>query len=497
MICSNCGKETADVSGKCPDCGAVLKENKFPADMAKIEEGQLCRECGAPLRENARFCTKCGTRVQVNTQDINVKNSEEEVKKPDKKKTVPIITVLTVSAVIVIFFLFSIVPKRNAKGFLVDMQEEVVQQEDGSPIVKSDNDLEIDKEISEKEMSEKEISDKEMPEKVNSEEDASWKSIAENTMTKTQEKPEIIQLDSKYIRSIWASSELTDSTKTYKAETLLDENRETCWSEGVDGTGEGEYVYIEFTCPVYLTEIAFLNGYMKNESVYHANGKIKRAKVSVDGEEFEAVFNDWQYGQVEYSLYSDNFVFDEPVRTQYLQITILEGQKGTKYDDICVTETALWGYAEEGTAAVDQPMMDEPISIDDLYGTVLFDYESAYGSDCAYAIYDMDDDGAEELIVSWGTSAADWTNTVYTVDDNANVVEVGEFYGLVSLYEAENGDGIYSVYGHMGYQQVEWVTKHGNELCAETILSEETEEYYQNDNPIPMAEIGEGIMCGE
>lgn len=489
MICSNCGKETADASGKCPDCGAVLNENNFQADTAKPEESQVCRACGAPLRENVRFCTKCGMRVQTSSQE-NVQHGEKETRNPDVKKnggrlggiSVPLITVLTVSAVIIIFALITIVPKRNEKDFLADMQEETVQQEDGAPIVWADNGMEDGSTELEKEISAA---------------DTSQKNTIGNTMSEIAEKPEIIQLDPSYVRSIYATSELTDTTKTYKAETLLDGDRETCWSEGADGTGEGEYIYIEFICPVYLSEISFLNGYMKNESVYHANGKIKRALISVDGEEFEAEFCDWQYGQVEYSLYTDNFVFDEPVRTQYLQITILEGQKGTKYDDICVTETALWGYAEEGTAAVDQPMMDEPISIDDLYGAVLFDYESAYGSDCEYATYDMDDDGVEELIVSWGSSAADWTNTVYTVDDSANVVEVGEFYGLVSLYESENGDGIYSVYGHMGYQQVEWITKQGDELYAETILAEETEEYYQNDNPISMAGIKEGIARSE
>lgn len=481
MTCTNCGKEVAGASGKCPDCGAALKENQPPTDMVKPEESQVCRACGAPLRENVRFCTKCGTRVQINSQD-NVQHGKKETRNIDEKKrggrlggiSVPIITVLTVSAVIIIFVLISIAPKRNEKDFLTDMQEATVQQEDEAPIAEMDKVIEIEKDISAA--------------------DTSQKNSIGNTMP---EMPEIIQLDSSYVRSIYASSELTDTTKTYKAETLLDGDRETCWSEGADGTGEGEYIYIEFICPVYLSEISFLNGYMKNESVYHANGKIKRALISVDGEEFEAEFCDWQYGQIEYSLYTDNFVFDEPVRTQYLQITILEGQKGTKYDDICVTETALWGYAEEGTTAGEQTMMDEPISIYDLYGAVLLDYESAYGSDCEYATYDMDNDGVEELIVSWGSSAADWTNTVYTVDDSANVVEVGEFYGLVSLYESENGDGIYSVYGHMGYQQVEWITKHGDELYTETILAEETEEYYQNNNPILMAGIDEGIAGNE
>lgn len=57
----------------------------------------------------------------------------------------------------------------------------------------------------------------------------------------------------------------------------------------------------------------------------------------------------------------------------------------------------------------------------------------------------MDHDGAAELIVSLGTCDVDWTN-MYAVTGNGQLVEVGGFYGTVSLYAVENGDGIYSVY---------------------------------------------------
>lgn len=50
MTCTNCGKEVAGASGKCPDCGAALKENQPPTDIAKPEESQVCRACGAPLQ---------------------------------------------------------------------------------------------------------------------------------------------------------------------------------------------------------------------------------------------------------------------------------------------------------------------------------------------------------------------------------------------------------------------------------------------------------------
>lgn len=428
--------------------------------------------------------------------------------------------------------------------------------------------------------------------------------------TKTQgepkETPQVIQLDYRYIRSIHASSELTDSTKTYKAETVLDGNKETCWSEGVAGTGEGEFIDIEFTSPVYISEVGFLNGYMKNETAYNANGKIKRAELNLDGDIYEAEFDDWQYGEIENERYSDRFTLDIPVRTQTLSITISDAQKGVKYDDICLTELAIWGYADnidnadsfgvalfEGvyswmdgngedahgadvtisyendsttkftgecwnsvaSAKIDafavsvntdgsvrfignvmlsefdeekqisnlvlnvSPVQQNEIRIEqsgetgsvtfagtyqaaggetfdifDRYGDVIYEVALAYGSDCEYALYDMDHDGTVELITSQGSSNADWSNTVYTVDNSGMLVEVGTFYGMVSLYAAENGNGIYSVYGHMDYQEVEWITKSGNALYTETILSGETVEYYENDNPILMVGIDEDIM---
>ncbi len=46
---------------------------------------------------------------------------------------------------------------------------------------------------------------------------------------------------------------------------------------------------------------------------------------------------------------------------------------------------------------------------------------------------------------------------------------------------------------HSGYQQVEWVTKNGDVLSAETILSGEIENDYKNDRSILMVGIDEEI----
>jgi len=161
---------------------------------------------------------------------------------------------------------------------------------------------------------------------------------------------ESILLNDLYIDTVSASSELTDSTNIYKVEALFDGNKDTCWAEGVEGNGEGEYVEIWFTNPLYLTEIGFLNGYMKNENVFGANGKIRRAELRFS----DGSICEWNLGKEEYQnmtelLYSDMISFESPVWTDYLRITILEAESGTKYEDTCLTEIAMWGYQDSET----------------------------------------------------------------------------------------------------------------------------------------------------
>ena len=41
------------------------------------------------------------------------------------------------------------------------------------------------------------------------------------------------------------------------------------------------------------------------------------------------------------------------------------------------------------------------------------------------ALYDIDQDGTKELIVSYGTCLADWTNDIYTLQDGKYVSMIG------------------------------------------------------------------------
>ncbi len=155
------------------------------------------------------------------------------------------------------------------------------------------------------------------------------------------------RIDNSYISDAVATSELTDSGQSYQAFAAVDGNKDTCWAEGVDGNGEGEFIKIKFTTTINLTEIYLLNGYMKNEDVYNKNGKIKKAELSFsDGTVLDVDLQECSYYKAEDQTFSDCILLDTPISTDYLQITILEAEAGTKYDDICLSEIELWGNTD-------------------------------------------------------------------------------------------------------------------------------------------------------
>ena len=54
MKCSKCNAEIADNAKFCPKCGAKVE---------KVEPTNVCPNCGNVLKEGAKFCTKCGTKI--------------------------------------------------------------------------------------------------------------------------------------------------------------------------------------------------------------------------------------------------------------------------------------------------------------------------------------------------------------------------------------------------------------------------------------------------
>lgn len=145
--------------------------------------------------------------------------------------------------------------------------------------------------------------------------------------------------------------------------------------------------------------------------------------------------------------------------------------------------------SEEGTVS---GVKDWPDEYDEYYceGITYQKVVQSYDTACEYALYDMDKDGIEELLIGYGESEADYANAVWTLAGDG-VMYVGDFYSSVLLYEAEDGNGIYAVYGHQDYQQVTRITKEGYDIYIEDIIEGEVGDdgYYWNESPIPWNEV--------
>ena len=156
-------------------------------------------------------------------------------------------------------------------------------------------------------------------------------------------------------------------------------------------------------------------------------------------------------------------------------------------DDLEQSEEAEAPKEEEAEQEVEtRPDINEM----DYYQETLNSYSNS-GQDSLYALYDLDSDGIEELIVSTGTCEADWRNDIYTIE-NDMVKSMGSFENTATLYKANDGNGIYAIYQHMDAEVVRQITKDGRQLGI-TILSDGTESseeiYDSNKNEIPWNEM--------
>ena len=156
---------------------------------------------------------------------------------------------------------------------------------------------------------------------------------------------EFISEDLGYIiDSVSASSTLKEKTITHFPENVLDGDKATCWSEDAEGYGINEYIMISFSEKVSLTELDFVNGYLKKETTYNKNGRLAEIEMAYDGGSKVAVLEDLSFAQASELEYTDSVIFDEPIETDYVKIYIKSVYEGTECEDTCVSEIRAMGY---------------------------------------------------------------------------------------------------------------------------------------------------------
>lgn len=146
-----------------------------------------------------------------------------------------------------------------------------------------------------------------------------------------------------YVCKAQASSTLpTQAGINYRVSNLTDGSRFSVWSEGVKGTGIGEYVEIK---QMYMgsgqpeltfRSICIVNGYAENEEKWKENGRIKSLKL---------YYEDEYMGMIELAdTMQPQYIDVTPVQMKVgngfeanFRFEIAQVYEGSKYDDTCLT----------------------------------------------------------------------------------------------------------------------------------------------------------------
>lgn len=148
-----------------------------------------------------------------------------------------------------------------------------------------------------------------------------------------------------------ASSGLaSQGKKTYDASHLVDGNRNTCWVEGVSGTGAGETIELNLGKEQIVYGLIICNGYLESKYLYGINGKVSAVTVrTADGTAKQADLVILEFDEVKepFETYeregTENWInFDHPVYTDKIMITIDDAVAGSKYEDTCISEIIVY-----------------------------------------------------------------------------------------------------------------------------------------------------------
>ena len=145
--------------------------------------------------------------------------------------------------------------------------------------------------------------------------------------------------------SVKSSSHLkSQGNNTYTASNLNDYNLQTAWIEGVEGTGSGEWIEYIFkeqnfaNSTIKISGIYLYNGYRKNQNSWNENSRIKKLKISINGE-------DLLIAKLHNSVNQQSLEFKEiELRNiKNIRFTIMETYKGNRYSDTSISELKLVG----------------------------------------------------------------------------------------------------------------------------------------------------------
>ena len=123
---------------------------------------------------------------------------------------------------------------------------------------------------------------------------------------------------------------------TYGAENAVDGKLDTAWM-AADNGGENEWLTFQASSDQTLNGIQIANGLCTTEELYNQNNRITKVRLTFsDGSTHEEELTGGAFDQ------RCVITFDEPIITSSVQITVLELEKGSRYNDTCISEISFF-----------------------------------------------------------------------------------------------------------------------------------------------------------
>lgn len=326
MFCPNCGTKAEPGDRFCGTCG-------FP--LGEMEHSQTQEQQMPPEQRKDRESGNSGW-YETGRMEEQPERDQEEPKKPRWWLFIllGVILVALIAVLLVLIFMRQDSGEEGSSGETVqEQQEDGAAGEEDSTVTGGDAPEDFTLEGSE-----------------DADGEAELEPTAEETPTPTPEpEPELVT-DSRDIAQIrqdyWRVGE--ENILNYSASStiqqdngvinppiyLFDNDDQTNWQEGVEDSGEGEFLTFAFDQEYQISAMTFRLGNWKSDTYYHGNNRPKTLKLELGEYSWNVTFPDeWQEFGVR---------FTSPVSSSDLKITLEEIYEGTDWDDTAITEVGVW-----------------------------------------------------------------------------------------------------------------------------------------------------------
>ncbi len=131
-------------------------------------------------------------------------------------------------------------------------------------------------------------------------------------------------------------SSTLDPAEAYHKSYLFDKRLDFGWVEGAKGLGIGESIQVNFSEPQRIEGIEIWNGYQRSNDHFRKNARLKKLQIRVEG-----------YPPQELSLKDtmqpQSLRLAEPITGKKVTLKILYAYKGSKYEDLVISELRFIG----------------------------------------------------------------------------------------------------------------------------------------------------------